>query len=81
MSLLLLFCSPVRGTLYVVFRYDDFSADAPSLREESPLRSQVWNAERAVNELFKTHAMPYVVAIIPAAPPEAESHGGAAQHL
>jgi len=50
---------------YVVFRYDDLAADAPSVRETDKQRQAVWDAERAMDELFASRGFPYVVGIIP----------------
>ena len=53
------------STTYVVFRYDDFAADKPGVRERDIERMRVWEAEKAVDSLFEKHGVPYVIAIIP----------------
>ncbi|MHC4148424.1 MAG: DUF2334 domain-containing protein, partial [Planctomycetota bacterium] len=52
---------------YIVFRYDDLTADQQGVRETNLLRSQIWTAERSMDALFAQYDMPYVVAIIPRA--------------
>jgi len=55
------------GSTYVVFRYDDLSADQPGVRESNVLRRQIWEAEQDVDTLFEKYGMPYVISIIPKA--------------
>lgn len=52
---------------YIVFRYDDLTADQQGVRETNLLRSQIWTAEQNMDALFAQYDMPYVVAIIPRA--------------
>ncbi len=58
---------PSNGTTYVVFRYDDFSADKAGGRETDPIRMRIWEAEKSVDTLFEKYSIPYVIAIIPKA--------------
>jgi len=53
------------GRLYVVFRYDDLSADKLGDRETDTTRMRIWEAEKAVDGLFEKYGMSYVIAIIP----------------
>lgn len=53
------------GSTYVVFRYDDLSADQPGTRETNALRRQIWEAEQNIDALFEKYNMSYVIAIIP----------------
>ncbi len=53
------------GSMYVVFRYDDLSADQPGVRESNVLRRQIWEAEQNIDALFEKYNMSYVIAIIP----------------
>jgi len=53
--------------MYVVFRYDDFTADKPGAREADNIRMRLWEAEQAVDSLFERYDIPYVFAIIPRA--------------
>jgi len=53
------------GTVYVIFRYDDLSADRFGEREGNPLRMSIWEAEKAVDSLFDGYGIPYVIAVIP----------------
>jgi hypothetical protein len=56
---------PADGTTYVIFRYDDLSADKPGERERNALRMRLWEAEKAVDSLFDLYGVPYVIAIVP----------------
>lgn len=55
------------GSTYIVFRYDDFSADQPGVRQTDALRRQIWQAEQKIDSLFEKYDMSYVIAIIPKA--------------
>ncbi len=55
----------LHGKTYVVFRYDDLSADRPGERENNPDRQSLWEAEQAVDGLFQDFGLPYVIAIVP----------------
>jgi len=56
---------PANGTTYVVFRYDDFAADKPGIRETNTMRMGIWEAEKAVDKLFNKYCIPYAIAVIP----------------
>jgi len=56
---------PASGTLYIAFRYDDFSADGKGHRATNQLRNQIWQAEQNVDALFAKYSMPYTIAIVP----------------
>ncbi len=62
---ILLVPSVAIGSTYIVFRYDDLSADQPGVRESNVLRRQIWEAEQKLDKLFKKYDMSYVIAIIP----------------
>lgn len=49
----------------MVFRYDDFSADLPEYRQQDPLRQEIWDIEKKMDELFRKYDVPYHLAIIP----------------
>lgn len=55
------------ATTYIVFRYDDLSADKPGVRETSELRRQIWEAEQDIDSVFAKYGLEYVIAIIPKA--------------
>ncbi len=54
-----------KGTTYIVFRYDDFSADQRGDRETNALKRRIWETEQCVDALFEKYNMPYVISIIP----------------
>lgn len=56
---------PAKGALYVIFRYDDFSADRSGERENDLGKQRIWEAEQIVDGLFQKFDFPYVIAIIP----------------
>jgi len=66
---------PANGTVYVIFRYDDFSADIPGERERNALKMRIWQAEKAVDSLFDKYGLPYVIAIIPKTRAKYGEHG------
>jgi len=62
---LLLSDTAAQATTYVIFRYDDMSADAPGVRQSNALRENLWQAEQDIDNLFIKYQMRYVVAVIP----------------
>jgi len=48
---------------YVIFRYDDFSADPNGVR--TPLREQLWQGEQKVDAIFAKYHFPYVLGVVP----------------
>lgn len=64
-TVLFLLSLPANGTMYIVFRYDDLSADKPGVRETNTLRRQLWDAEQKMDTLFEKFGKSYVAAIIP----------------
>ncbi len=48
---------------YVIFRYDDFSADPNGIR--TPLREQVWQGEQKADAFFAKYHFPHVLAVVP----------------
>jgi predicted deacetylase len=63
---LLLIAGTADGTVYVVFRYDDFAGNKPYVREAEPAMMKIWEAEKAIDDLFNKYGVPYVVSVIPA---------------
>ncbi|MDD2465995.1 MAG: DUF2334 domain-containing protein [Desulfobulbus sp.] len=63
--ILLCFCNSAWGVKYVVFRYDDFAADLPEVRQQDPGRQEIWAAEKRMDAVFRKYAAPYHLAIIP----------------
>lgn len=63
------------GSTYVLFRYDDLSADRPGERERNALRMRIWEAEMAVDSLFDKYSIPYVIAIVPKTKSKYGEHG------
>lgn len=55
------------ATTYIVFRYDDFSADKPGMRGSNEERRRIWKAEQETDSLFVKYGLEYVIAIIPKA--------------
>jgi len=55
------------GSIYVVFRYDDFSADQQGFRQNHAVREHMWKAEQSIDALFKRYGIPYQIGIIPKA--------------
>ncbi|MGA2092325.1 MAG: DUF2334 domain-containing protein [Sedimentisphaerales bacterium] len=55
----------VEGETYVVFRYDDLSADQRGVRDINELRRQIWQAEQHLEEMFEKYGLCCVIGIIP----------------
>jgi peptidoglycan/xylan/chitin deacetylase (PgdA/CDA1 family) len=54
-----------KGTMFIVFRYDDFRGDPEGLRQTDPIRKQLWQAEQGLYALFKKQEMQFVISVIP----------------
>lgn len=50
---------------HIVFRYDDFSADALGTRAGNSERREIWEMEQKMDVLFAKYHFPYVIAFIP----------------
>lgn len=75
---------PARGATFIVFRYDDFSADVFAVSGNESLSTRIWEAEQEVDRLFQKFAMKYVVAIIPETERDeyaGQEHAGGESHF